>query len=396
MNPRSKYILETIVNDFHPMWFTSSMGTGISSLVLYNFPYYGYWLRICSYIMFACCVLLFLFFNIILIVSIFTFPRKWKALVFDINQNVFSGCYSMSYSSILGFLGLITSHDWTTALFTLWIINIAMSIGAAWFIIFVIHWKSNIETKDIHLSYLLPAVAQNVVASIGAGLYERLHPNLKLPNLILSFLCWSNGVALTFLIFSVYLWKLYVYKFPLNNPQSQFLIVGALGQASYFCNLFGINFYNYLVTYNPKFLTFNVESVSNHLLISLVDILTLLGQTVKLMFLFVSMFLVSNGYHFTVNALISIAVSKNYKFSKAWWSVTFPLGTMALANRELYTVFGFRAFRVVSAVYSVLLVLITTYCLIMSLIFEFPSLVFAYKADNDADSLKVVKQDLED
>lgn len=357
-----------VITDFHPIWFASVMGTGISSTILYTFPYPAYWLQICSYLMFAVCCLLFIFYNVILVIAAWRYPEKWRSMFTDVTQSVFFGCYSMGFSSIILYLHNITGHRWVTALYTLWLINIGISLGTAWVITFFVHWKGSIQAHEIHISILLPVVSQNVVAAVGGALYETLHPNLKLPNIIISFLCWGNGIAFTGWVVGVYMWKLYVHKIPLgkNNGFATFLPVGAFGQGAYGIMLICDNFRDYLQKENPKFINIGLEEVAlqnNNLII---------GEAIKFVGMLAGLFLVSNGYYFTFNAVCSVVATGVNKFTKAWWACTFPLGTMSLANHTLYTLFGFRAFRVVSAAYSTFLVLITTVCIFGSLIYETP------------------------
>lgn len=369
---RKDLVVRRIIYDFHPMWFVSTMGTGISSLVLYNFPYPSQWLRVCSYIMFAICLGLFLFLNSLLIICLFMYPSKVKRMFLNVGESVFFGCYSMGFSSIISYLHNITGRRWVTTIYTLWIINIAVSLFTAWCVTFLIHWKSPVQPHEIHISFLLPVVSQNVVAAIGGAIYPTLHPNLRLPNIIISYMCWANGIALTGWVVGVYFWKLYVYKIPLgsNNGFVAFLPVGAFGQGAYGVMLICDNFRLYLRQTNPSFLQIGNGTVmieNNNILI---------GEAVKYMGLLLGLFLVSNGYYFTFNAALSVIVSGSNGFTKAWWGCTFPLGTMALSNHALYTLFDLKAFRVVSTIYSVVLVLITISCLIGSVIYEFPHEVY--------------------
>ncbi|GMM35470.1 Ssu1 protein [Saccharomycopsis crataegensis] len=381
---RTQLILKRVVQDFHPIWFASTMGTGISSTILYNFPYPAYWLKVCSYIMFAVCCLLFIFFNLILVVAAFKYPQKWKHMLLNVGQSVFFGCYSMGFSSILSYLHNIVGEDWATALFVLWIINIAISLFTAWIITFLVHYKGEVQPHEIHISFLLPVVSQNVVAAVGGVLYDILHPNLKLPNIIISYLCWANGIALTGWVVGVYIWKLYVHRIPLakNTGFVAFLPVGAFGQGAFAVMIICDNFRNYLQDIDPKFLQIGLDDAS------IVNNNLIVGQSLKYLGLMVGLFLVSNGYFFTFNAVASVWGAGVDRFTKGFWACTFPLGTMALANHELYTLFGFRAFRVVSAVYSTVLVLITTFCIFGSLVYEFPHEIYRpIKQEDEKDAL---------
>lgn len=360
------------------MWFITTMGTGMASLLLRNFPYPAYWLQVCSYIMFTCCCLLFIFLNIICILSWIFFPSKIKEMFLDATQSSFWGCYSMGLSSILSYLHSITGTRWVTAIFALWIINVTISLATSNVIIFLQHWRGKFEPSQIQISILLPAVSQNVIAATGGVLYSSTHHNLKLFTIIASYLCWANGIALTGWICALYFWKLYIHTISTgyNMGFMALIPVGAFGQGAYAALLAFDNFADYVQVVNPNFLNFKNEAT----LIPYTNFIV--GQGLRCVGLFVALFLVSNGIFFTINGILNVYATRSNGFCKFWWSSTFPLGTMALATRELYRTYGLGAFRVVSVIYATAEIIMTLTCLCGSLIYDFPHDIYRPLADD--------------
>lgn len=365
---RRSLLTEHFIGQFHPRWFVMTMGTGISAVVLYNFPWEATWLRYCSYPMFACAAVLFVLLNGAFILSCFLYPQNVPALFHDVSKSVFWGCYSMGLSSIISYLHYITGESWVTALFTLWLINVALSIGTSLVVTFLVHFKGHMKPENLHISILLPVVAQNVVATAGGVLYETMHPNLQTFNLIAAFLCWSNGMALTGWVISLYFWKLYTHKIDIgyNEGFAAFIPIGAFGQGAFALLIITDSFRSYLREHNPGFL--NSDPYNSMLPAHAV----IVGEGVRYIGFFVALFLLSNGFYFTLHAILCLIATKCRGYSSAWWSASFPLGAMALGCREVWKLFDLGAFRVVSVIYSVSLLLVTLASLGGTAIFDFP------------------------
>lgn len=375
---RKEVVVRGLLRGFRPMWFVTTMGTGISSLVLYNFPWQAHWLKYCSYVMFGICCVLFVFLSIICAASCFVYPEKIRQMFLSVQEAPFWGCFSMGFSSIVAYLHLITGKSWVTALFVFWIINITVSIGTSAGLTFLLHLQAEIKPERIHLALLLPVVSQNVVATVGGTIYTTIHPNLRLFTIIAALLCWGNGMALTAWICGVYFWKLYVHKIERgpNNGFSAFIPIGAFGQGAYGILLLTDAFRDYVVVKDPWFLSYSKSSEA------LPDNSLIVGEISRYLGLFIAIFLVSNGFYFTLNAIFTVIATGSNGYSSLWWASTFPLGTMALSTGELYRMFGFGAFRIVSAIYGVILILMTITCLLGSAVYDFPHEIYMPRRKN--------------
>lgn len=71
------------------------MGTGISSILLFNLPYNGTWLYWISVVIFALNVVLFLLFLGITVVRYAVFPGLWKDVLRNPSQAVYLGEFSV-------------------------------------------------------------------------------------------------------------------------------------------------------------------------------------------------------------------------------------------------------------------------------------------------------------
>lgn len=346
-----------------------TMGTGISALVLHNFPWEAAWLRYCSYPMFACCAVLFVLLNFGFLLSCFLYPQNVPAMFHDVRKSVFWGCHSMGFSSIISYLHYITGESWVTALFVLWLMNITVSIGTSLVVTFLVHFKGEMPPERLHISILLPVVAQNVVATCGGVLYETMHPNLQTFNLIAAFLCWANGMALTGWIVALYFWKLYTHKLDLgyNSGFAAFIPIGAFGQGAFAILLITDSFTSYVTQHNPNFL-----KTTDPYGTSLPDLAMIVGESVRYLGFFVALFLLSNGFYFTLHAILSLIARKCRGYTSAWWSASFPLGAMALGCREVWALFDLGAFRILSGIYGVSLIIVTLMSLSGTALFDFP------------------------
>jgi hypothetical protein len=95
---RSKYELDRrgwrrIVANFTPSWFTVTMGTGITSILLHNLPYNGRWLFYISVIAFCLNIALFVLFSCISIVRYTVFRGSWSSTLRHPAQAVFLGMH---------------------------------------------------------------------------------------------------------------------------------------------------------------------------------------------------------------------------------------------------------------------------------------------------------------
>lgn len=85
-----------VVLGFTPAWFSVTMGTGITSILLRNLPYSGRWLRLISVMLFCLNVVLFVSFLCISVVRYAVFRGLWSETLRNPAQAVFLGIYLLT------------------------------------------------------------------------------------------------------------------------------------------------------------------------------------------------------------------------------------------------------------------------------------------------------------
>ncbi|KAI3406900.2 hypothetical protein KGF56_000192 [Candida oxycetoniae] len=359
-----RFIIGDIVRNFSPAYFVSVMGTGISSSLLYHFPFPAQWLIDISYIMFAVACLLFICNTALFIMSCIYFPGRLRAYHIDPSHASYMGCFSMGYITLVNYIATITKAHHMYLVWTLWWIAVASAMYTAFIIVYLAYFsklnKVELDAK-LNATLLLPIVAITVVSSSGHSIELNLyHKNEIVTTMIVSFMLWCLSVSLAFMIMTIYVWRLIVHKIPPTKLIfTGFLPVGFLGQSSYSVYLFGNNLNEYI----PEELLY--------------------GKILLCICGFFAMFLLSLGYFMTFIAITSI-LSKIRPFAntpniqntnklgmlkhhKGFWAMTFPLGTMALGNTEIGNGgigdYPLLAFRYMGAIFAVACIIITTSCL---------------------------------
>lgn len=397
---------DVLIKGFHPAYFVTVMGSGITSCLLYRFPYPARWLQICGYIMFGVAVVFFLVTLISWIISMVKYPHKLVEMHTNPTLAPFVGCLSMGYTTLVNFLFYITGKDWIIGIWVLWWISVFSSLYCT-FVVFCLTYLSkrsracnHIQQENIQATILLPIVTLTVSALAG-NLYAGDLPSMKLAiiTIVLSFILWCIAIALAFVIITVYYWRLFVFKIPCSKfVFTTFLPVGVLGQGSFGILLMGKNVltlplkYKELVQAVYLYCGFSVADAveqSNNFSSKSSEYIAF-GMISMLGSIVVGLFLISFGYFSTYVAAMS-CLSKTppfcrkvnheacyspnvpnffnrmftgmIRFNKGYWAMTFPLGTMALGNNELATALGGAVtFRAIAAIYAVSLFIITIGC----------------------------------
>lgn len=375
-----------LVDNFHPAFFTSIMGTGIAANILSNFPYPAHWLVVCSYIMFGLAASLFIGTTVLMVMSCYRDPHQIVVLNIELSTSVFMGCYAMGFTTLVNYIYFLTKDKsyGPIVAFCLWWIAVILSLYTA-LITFYYSYVAKLpnhdfDLKDMHITLLMPIVTLTVVASSG-NVFALALPTLKLKvlTLVVTFILWSNAIVIAFIITTLYFYKLFVHKIPDTKMVfSSFLPVGFLGQGSYAILLFGNNCYQLIrevgVT-SHYFKYLSPQELEAQQVTSLI-----IGNCVIITSVLVGLLLVAFGYFMTfllvISALSKIApftsqpnpeITKHglIKFHRGFWSMTFPLGTMALGNTEIWRILGdgFVFFRVMGSIYATWVMLITIGCL---------------------------------
>lgn len=392
-----------LISGFTPAYYASVMGTGISANILYGFPFPANWLKVCGIIMAIISLSLFIVLLILFTVALF----RNKNLLFRVNCDTtmapFMGCLVMGFTSLVIFLNAVAGKLWSMAVWVLWWVATFASFytGFVTFFFSTIgkHRKNTnkLDASNISMLFLLPVVTLTVSSSCGGLISPNLHSlQLKIITMVVCFIMWAIAVVLAFIVVLVNFWRLFVHKIPgTAQVLTMFLPIGFLGQGALAILLFGRNCATLLIE--------NKDSVSASRYISFLgktadansantsNIFLMLSTAILSVCTINAMTLISFGYFFTFIALASTfskmapfakktnaamvysakkpnAINRMFtgflRFHRGFWSMTFPLGTMALANSQLYLLFnGLEAFRYVGAIYACILFLITISCL---------------------------------
>lgn len=396
------------LGQFDPYLFIFVMGTGISSDILYSFPYPAYWLRICSYIMFSIASLLFISLQFMFILHIIYFTRKYSMRQYfdkyfrNLSKNIFWGTYPMGLVTIINYLNNLSNHfhfkghyilarNMIRLVYVLWWYDIIISVFIAWGVTFIIwqnyyfhdglgEWKYEHEKMAAeHLkSVLLLAIIPMIVGTACSSLFTMselftltFNRNIQLLTMIITALIWLHAIIFVFILLFLYFWSLYVFKIPsMSQVFTMFLVLGPMGQGSFGILLLTNNIKLYADQYYHP-LQDNTEY--NILLITIPWCFKIFGMII-------AMSLLAMGYFFTIISVVAIISYANerdpennqtrqiYRFHQGFWGATFPMGTMSLGSGELFIQYNkfvpLGAFRVISTIYGVVCILWTLYCLV--------------------------------
>ncbi|ODQ77454.1 hypothetical protein BABINDRAFT_163469 [Babjeviella inositovora NRRL Y-12698] len=384
------------ITNFHPAYFILNMGMGVTANILENdYPILRRFFYDVSLIFFVINVFVFIVLIAAFCIAIARNPwlrtRRWF-----INPSLagFLGCLSMGFTTIINYIHAITGTKVIVFVYALWWINVVTSLFTCFVITsfyFVPPLDQNRETnkyankitpQTLNSPLLLPVVPMMVVASAGNVIWPSLPAQLQFSTLLVTAMLWSVAMALAFMLMAIYLWKLYVYKFPVKCMVfTGFLPVGVLGQSSYGVLILGRNVFAFMTQESHKYLSiFMMEGLTNT-----PNAVLYLCWGLRYLTVFVSLFLMSLGFFFTFIALFSIAyyimVSPQNNsitgwrwiaYHKGFWSMTFPLGTMALSLLENHKTFPhILFFKIAGLMYSLSLLFVVLGCM-MGVVYEFP------------------------
>lgn len=377
------------------------MGTGISSLLLRSFPFHAEWLVRISYIYFALVCMLFITLQVVSVAQLVQsslnhgLRKHYYYNTFkNMDNNVFWGTYAMGLQTIINYLFEIATSSSVVntasatrlmyVVYILWWYDLTSSMFIAWGITFSI-WKGHYITEfhphdskatkmmreNLQTVLLLPVITL-VVASSGSSIFastdlfiQTFGRNIQLMTLTVTFIVWLHAIGFVAIILSIYAWNLYVNKLPqVNKVFSVFLCLGPMGQGAFGILLLTDDIFKYILKYYP--IDSNSDPKDYVVTLSVAWFFRIFG-------LIASLTLLAAGFFFTLLCVFTIlSFSREHKkavftYQKAWWSMTFPLGTMALGTHELYLQFNpyvpLITFKAISSIYATFCILITTACL---------------------------------
>jgi hypothetical protein len=123
-------------------WFSVSMGTGITSVLLLMLPYNGVWVYWISVSVFVLNVVLFGIGTVITLLQFTLYPKVWGVILNDPYQTMFIGCFPIGFATIIDMFVLVCVPAWGNCMgivaWVFWMIDAAIAAMAAMWLPFLL------------------------------------------------------------------------------------------------------------------------------------------------------------------------------------------------------------------------------------------------------------------
>lgn len=334
--------IETI-RHFTPSWFSVTMGTGILSILLANFPFSFQGLPTIALVLFLTNCIIYSLFTLMTLTRYLLFPSIFPLLMKHSSQSLFIGAIPMGLTTITNFTILVISKQFTWGLdlaLVLWCITLVLTVFSCMVVPYYIIVHHNHHLDSMNGTWLLPIVPAVVTAASGGLLANHLvdlHSALVV--LLISYILMGMGLMLALSIIVIYFYRLAVHKLPPKEVIiSSFLPLGPLGQGAYGMIQLG----------SAGQRVFGDRFIQG------------LGNTAYGVGFIMALILWGYGLWYLCVAVYSVGTTIKYKipFNMGWWGLTFPLGVFTAATLSIGTVLQSMFFQVLAAVFTCILVLI--------------------------------------
>ncbi|KAK0272868.1 hypothetical protein LTR91_001243 [Friedmanniomyces endolithicus] len=349
-NPQSFRVrIAAIIENFSFLWFTLSMNTGILSILMHQLPYQFRGLGVLSTIMFVFNIVLFVTFFTILVLRIILYPKAFRqSVTSDFTECVMMSAPVIAWFTIVAQIGLTVSqatwggHAWFLVAYVSWWLGTLLAV-------FAIISKHDLANADsITPALVIPFVATATDALVGALIVSYSHgvtARLAVPVIIVSYMLVGIGLFAAEMVYAVYLVRLLSGGMPpATQSPSLILLVGPLGQSSAALQGLGSAASSYFGSYGKgTFLTASTGSICSTV-----------GVVLGLQFAGMGVFFLAFGAY----AVLEGAIKWQHKYSLLWWSTIFPIATLTTAFIEFSIAMDSPAFRVLSAIFLIFLLLV--------------------------------------
>ncbi|KAI8994984.1 voltage-dependent anion channel [Pilobolus umbonatus] len=331
-----------IVRNFTPSWFSVNMGTGVLSMLLYNFPYPFHGLHTIATVLFVFNVVIYCLFTLITVARYTLWPEIFVLMMKHPAQSLFIGTMPMGLTTIGNFivLALTDKYAWAMDLaFGIWIAVLVLTAFSCIMVPYYIIVHHDHEFEKMNGTWLLPIVPAVVAAASGGLLANKIDEERAIVILVVSYILMGLGLLLALSIIVIYFFRLAVHSLPPKEVIiSSFLPLGPLGQGAY-----GL---------------LQLGSASYRLLGD--DYIVGLGHTAYGMGFITALILWGYGLWYLVVAIFSVGITVKNKipFNMGWWGLTFPLGVFASATLSIGQILGWPFFLVLASILICCLVVI--------------------------------------
>ncbi|KAL5626014.1 hypothetical protein FOBRF1_000357 [Fusarium oxysporum] len=310
-----------IVVNFTPSWFTVTMGTGITSVLLHNLPYHGRWLFYVSCIIFCLNIVLFTLFSCISIA-------------------VFLGTIPVGFATIINMIVFVCVPAWgdwaANFAWALWWIDVVMATACSLYIPHCIMRTEGITLDQVNPSWLFPVIA-DIVASTSGAIVANVLPNDQhaIWTVITSYILWGTSVPMAIVILAMYYSRLMIHDIlPGQVAVASFIAIGPLGMGAAAIQLLGQ--VSLKLFARNDFIPKAPIAGQFFYLTGILSALILWGFAVVWLFF----------------ALATI-IRRQVTFNLTWWAFTFPLGVFTVATTTLAQELPSKFFKVLGTIFSV-------------------------------------------
>ncbi|WWC66343.1 uncharacterized protein I206_100244 [Kwoniella pini CBS 10737] len=347
------------------------MGTGIVSILLYNFPYPAKWLKNLGIAIFVFNIALFV---ALLIGNVFRYIRwkgLFKATIVNPSASMSWGAFPMALATIINMISLACVKQWgihwARLAIGLWWIDIIISVIINIGMLFIMITRQTHTIETMSSTLLLPIVTTVVAAANGGIVAEAISPTM--PDtarsiIITSYIIWGTGVPLAFFIITIFLHRIIIHGIPNSEAlPSLFLPLGPCGQGS-----FGIIILGKMI----KTLAFENNLGIN---INNQDKL-IISNSIYAGGLITGLILWGLAFCFYILATIIILdyiwfKDQNFlnhqSFNISFTSFTFPIGVWATASHSLADELDSTFFRIIATILSVQVIFQWIYVMILTI-----------------------------
>ncbi|HTJ90705.1 MAG TPA: TDT family transporter [Acidocella sp.] len=352
-----------IVRQFTPNWFTATMGTGATALVLNQLPLAIPGLHEAAALLWRANIALFATLALLYLARWLFYPGGAAKTLSHAVTPMALGAIPMGLATIVnGYLAFGISRygaEAVTIAQTLWCIDAALAVGIGLLVPFMMFTRQRHSMEAMSGVWLLPVVACEVTAASGGLLAPHIADSLTAAHLLFaSYLLWSLSVPLALGILVILFLRLALHKLPKRDAAvTTWLALGPLGTGALGLLVLGQDAPAILAKVGMG----DVGMVAHG--IGLIGGLVLWGYGAWWL-------------------AMAVATTLTYlrgglPFNLGWWGFTFPLAVFTLATFALGTQTGIAAFTILGAGLSVTLTILWLTVMTLTLIGAYHGRLFA-------------------
>ncbi|MEW6558581.1 MAG: TDT family transporter [Pseudomonadota bacterium] len=307
-----------LVRQFTPNWFTVNMGTGITFLLLAQFPAHITGLHALAYGLFIVDAVLFAVFMGLFTARWVFFTQDAMPLLRHPVQSMFLGAIPMALIPLVNGLVLFYPAQPLAAQWALhlWWIDAALSLLTGWLVPWYQFTAQDHSLDRMTGVWLLPVVPAEVAASSAGYLAQHL-PAAQAQSLVVAgYALWGMSVPIAMGILTVLYLRLALHKLPPKElGVSTWLSLGPIGTGAFALLTLG-------AAAPQAFVGTIMAPVAN-----LAGPLGVIGALI----------LWGLGLWWLVTAIVltAIQVRRGLPFNLGWWGFTFPVGVYTAASLTL-------------------------------------------------------------